>query len=180
MTTIWWLDALKRIEKIIRESAFEQKKEKPRLKFNPGLALIVLRTTGPCVNNQLVVSCQIRISNHKLMVETGRYNQTPHNNRFCPVCNSGIIEDEFHFLLHCPKYSIPREKFYNQIQHNFVNFNQLSCTELIIKLMNSQNFSVNSHLLKFVSLCNDLRNNLLSNHTDDTWLTIVIITLNYY
>ena len=36
--------------------------------------------------------------------------------------------------------------------------------------MNSQNFSVNSrrHLLKFVSLCNDLRNDLLSNHTDDT------------
>ena len=30
--------------------------------------------------------------------------------------------------------------------------------------MNSQNFSVNSHLLKFVSLCNDLRTNLLSNH----------------
>ena len=73
-----------------------------------------------------------------------------------------------HFLFHCPKYSIPREKFYNQIQQNFVDFNQLSYTELIIKLMNSQNFSVNSHLLKFVSLCNDLRNNLLSNHADDT------------
>ena len=106
-----------------------------------------------------------------------RYDQTPHNDRFCPVCNSGMIEDEFHFLLHCPKYSIPREKFYNQIQHNFVDFNELSSTELLIKLMNSQNFSLNSHLLKFVSLCNDLRNNLLSNHTDDTWLTIVIIAL---
>ena len=77
-------------------------------------------------------------------------------------------------------YSIPKEKFYNQIQQNFVDFNQLSYTELIIKLMNSQNFSVNSHLLKFVSLCNDLRNNLLSNHADDTWLTIVIIALHYH
>ena len=37
--------------------------------------------------------------------------------------------------------------------------------------MNSQNFPVNSHLLKFVSLCNDLLNNLLSNHTDDTSFT---------
>ena len=155
LTTIWWLDAVKRIEKIIRESAFEQTKGKPRLRFNPGLALIVLRTTGPCVNNQLVVSCQIRISNHKLMVETGRYNQTPHINRFCPVCNSGIIEDEFHFLLYYWKYSsIPREKFYNQIQPNFVDFNELSCTEL----MNSRNFSVNSHLVKLFSLFNDLRN----------------------
>ena len=104
---------------------------------------------------------------HKLMIETGRYNQTSHNDRFCPICNSGIIEDEFHFLFHCPKYSIPREKFYNQIQQTFVDFNQLSYTELIIKLMNSHNFSVNSHLLKFVLLCNDLRTNLLSNHADD-------------
>ena len=53
------------------------------------------------------------------MIETGRYNQTPHNDRFFPVCNSGIIEDEFHFLLDCPKYSIPRETLYNQIQQNF-------------------------------------------------------------
>jgi len=41
------LDAVKRKEKIIRENAFEQKKKKPGLKFNPGLALIGLRTTGP-------------------------------------------------------------------------------------------------------------------------------------
>ena len=47
MPTIWWLDALKRIEKIIQENAFEQKKEKPGSKFNPGLALIGLQTTGP-------------------------------------------------------------------------------------------------------------------------------------
>ena len=78
------------------------------------------------------------------------------------------FEEEFHSLFHCPKHSIPREKFYNQIQQNFVDLNQLSYTELIIKLMNTQNFSVNSHLLKFVSSCNDSRTNLLSNHADDT------------
>ena len=66
------------------------------------------------------------------MIETGRYNQAPNNDRFSPVCNSGqIIEDEFLFLLHCPKYSIPRKKFYNQIQHNFVDSNQLSRTLLV-------------------------------------------------
>ena len=59
---------------------------------------------------------KIGISNHQLMIETGRYNQTPHKDRFCPVCNSGIIEDEFHSLLNCSKYSIPREKYYNQMQ----------------------------------------------------------------
>ena len=35
----------KELEKIIREIAFEQEKKNPGLKFNPGLALIGLRTT---------------------------------------------------------------------------------------------------------------------------------------
>ena len=38
---------LKRIGKVIRESAFKQKKMKRRLKFIPGVELIGLRTTGP-------------------------------------------------------------------------------------------------------------------------------------
>ena len=37
----------KKIEKIIRESAFDKKKKKPGLKFNPGLALTRVWTTGP-------------------------------------------------------------------------------------------------------------------------------------
>ena len=41
------MDALKRIEKIIQDNASEQKKKKPRLKFNPGLALTDLRATRP-------------------------------------------------------------------------------------------------------------------------------------
>ena len=41
-----WI-SLKRIEKIIRKSAFDKKIKKPRLKFNPGLALTGVRTTGP-------------------------------------------------------------------------------------------------------------------------------------
>ena len=34
-----------RIEKIVRENAFDEKKKRLGLKFNPGLALIGLRTT---------------------------------------------------------------------------------------------------------------------------------------
>jgi len=37
---------LKRIEKIIQENAFDQKKKKSSLNFNPWLALTSLRTTG--------------------------------------------------------------------------------------------------------------------------------------
>ena len=47
----------KKIEKIIRESAFDKKKKKPRLKFNPGLALIGVQTTGPrCVTS--IIMCK--------------------------------------------------------------------------------------------------------------------------
>ena len=42
------------IQKTIRENNFEQMKMKPRLKFNPGLALIGLRAIGPRVINQIV------------------------------------------------------------------------------------------------------------------------------
>ena len=37
----------KKIEKIFRENASEQKKKRRRLKFNPGLALTDLRATRP-------------------------------------------------------------------------------------------------------------------------------------
>ena len=77
---------------------------------------------------------KIRLSNHKLMIKTGRYNQTSRNDRFCPICNSGIIEGEFHFLFHCRKYSIPREKFYNQIQENFFRLNSATLHRIIIKV----------------------------------------------
>ena len=45
---------------------------------------------------------KLHLSNHKLMIEIGRYDLTPHNDRFCPVCNSGVIENKVHFFLHCP------------------------------------------------------------------------------
>ena len=38
----------KKIEKIIRESAFDKKKKKPGFKFNLELALTRVQTTGPC------------------------------------------------------------------------------------------------------------------------------------
>ena len=115
------------------------------------------------------------VKQHKFLLHSHVSTETEQEK---PTCISYIFQTD-NFLFHRRKYSIPREKFYNQIQQNFVDFNQLSYTELIIKLMNSQNFPVNSHFLKFVSWCNDLRTNL-SNHADDTWLTVVIIALYYH
>ena len=38
---------LKTLQKIVQENALDDEKKRPELKFNPGLALIGLRTTGP-------------------------------------------------------------------------------------------------------------------------------------
>ena len=48
---------------------------------------------------------KLRISNHKLMIEIGRYNQTTKDNRQFPFCGCNVIEDEVHFLFQCPTYS---------------------------------------------------------------------------
>ena len=45
----------KRIEKIIRESAFDKKKKILGLKFNLGLALTSIRTTGPWLSDILIM-----------------------------------------------------------------------------------------------------------------------------
>ena len=38
------------------------------------------------------------------MIESGRVNNIELRNRVCPLCNSGEIEDEYHFVLICPFY----------------------------------------------------------------------------
>ena len=47
----------KRLEKIIQQNAFDQKKKKPSLKFNSWLGLTSLQTTGPGPS-PVVVQCR--------------------------------------------------------------------------------------------------------------------------
>ena len=103
-----------------------------------------------------------RIGNHKLMIESGRYDQIPRQNRLCPCCRSNEIEDETHFLFNCPKYSIQRDELYNKMQFYVHNIKQLPPIEAIKELVNSSNYFVNLQLMKFVLSCFDLRSKLLS------------------
>ena len=57
---------LKRIEKIVRENAFDEKKKKPGSKFNPVLALIGLRITRP--RNIIPLVASRRDQNEKFLV----------------------------------------------------------------------------------------------------------------
>ena len=96
----------------------------------------------------------VRVSNLNLMIETGRYNQTPHDKRLCPVCDSNEIEDEIHFLCYCPKYFKLRNEFFTQIQRHLHNFQQLSYSDLVIKLMNSEDIYLNLRLTNYIIFIN--------------------------
>ena len=55
---------------------------------------------------------RFRTSSHKLMIEIGRYDNTPREQRICQFCNMSKVEDEYHFLLVCPNYRDLRRKFF--------------------------------------------------------------------
>ena len=75
--------------------------------YTPSIYLDVTRKNP---NRKTLV--KLRISNHKLNIETGRYNKISRCDRICPVCSLDI-EDEIHFLFDCAKYSSIRDDFYD-------------------------------------------------------------------
>ena len=109
---------------------------------------------------------KLRIGNHKLLIETGRYDQILRDNRLCPTCKSNQIEDEIHLLFHCTKYCSLRDEFYKKIENQIPNITQLPPLQATKKLMNSDNYYLNTQLMKFILRCLSLRNNLLSNESN--------------
>ena len=57
---------------------------------------------------------KFRLSNHNLMIETGRHKHIPRESRFCPFCRN-MVETELHFLLLCPIYTVLRNKMLDHI-----------------------------------------------------------------
>ena len=51
------------------------------------------------------------------MIEKGRHHSPPLaiKDRVCPLCHTGEVEDEVHFLLVCPLYDSLREQFLPEV-----------------------------------------------------------------
>ena len=72
---------------------------------------------------------KLRISAHRLPVETGRYNNVPYNDRLCKHCDINEIGNEYHFLMSCrnSKFISLRNIFINnlcKINRSFCLFTQ--------------------------------------------------------
>jgi len=46
---------------------------------------------------------KLRISSHKIQIETCRYDKIPRDERLCSLCNCNKIEDETHFFTRLPE-----------------------------------------------------------------------------
>ena len=60
----------------------------------------------------VTILTKFRLYSNNLNIETGRYDNTDRNSRHCRQCNMGMIEDQYHFLLVCPKYRHLRQRFF--------------------------------------------------------------------
>ena len=57
----------------------------------------------------------LRISCHKLKIESWRYKKIPAESRFCQICKSWKVEDGIHFITECHVLTDERNMLFNNI-----------------------------------------------------------------
>ena len=65
---------------------------------------------------------KLRMCNHKLPIEVGRYNNVIRANRICKLCDNDEIGDEFHYIMICPRFKESRCKLFPKVIPNIENF----------------------------------------------------------
>ena len=79
---------------------------------------------------------QLRAGTLPLHIETGRYVNTPVEERFCLCCQSHSVEDELHFIFDCALYNSLRDQlfsFLNTQNPNFITYSRLETLKLLYK-----------------------------------------------
>lgn len=87
---------------------------------------------------------RIRTGNHKLPVETGRWDGTELQERTCSLCTLNDIGDEFHYIITCPYFQVDRRKYLKPY------YIQRPSMYKFCELLNSKNKVVLTKLSKFV------------------------------
>ena len=103
-----------------------------KLKMNPGTENYVKLNIS---RQQRSTMAKFRNGTFPINIETGRHKQQPLEERVCHHCN--ILEDEMHYLLHCPLYSRNRRDLYQQFE-DILNINpqDLEDAEIFFLLLN--------------------------------------------
>ena len=100
-----------------------------------------------------IATTRLRISSHKLLVEKGRHNHIPLQQRICHYCNLNEIEDESHFIVDCTLYNNERKILFNCIQDYLPSFRYLDRKEKFTFLMNLDNPRTISSICSYIYNC---------------------------
>ena len=85
------------------------------------------------IRKYLVALSRLRCSSHMLEIERGRHNNIELAQRICTACTQPCIEDEFHFLIYCTRYT---DLFDMYISSHIIN--SLSPYDNFVNLMQSK------------------------------------------
>ena len=111
-------------------------------------------SSSPCLNQKNICMlssfwarkqlAKFRTFNHDLAIEKGRHAKLERHMRTCTMCDLGCVEDEYHFILICPKYDCLREKY---LPWRFRNFQS---SAKFIDFMSSNNDQTVNSLSTFI------------------------------
>ena len=157
--------AFQRMSDIFHQSAFSEiKKETSKLRTYSTMKTQIGYENYLCqiqnIQNRISLT-KIRLSNHRLMIETGRHQRVDKNQRFCPFCPTKI-EDEFHFLLECQVFSTVRIELINNVIRENERFVQLGIYEKFVALLS--NPIVMRYTANYICKSFYIREYLLRNH----------------
>ena len=101
---------------------------------------------------------KLRLSNHKLRIETGRHDKLPKEQRTCELCNNGI-EDEIHFMVSCPELYTLRKPLLESCHLLKPQFGFYTDQQKFIYIMTTP--ALSSHMLKFLDSASKDRDTFL-------------------
>jgi hypothetical protein len=107
-----------------------------------------------CIENtkHRIALSRFRCSSHKLAIEEGRFRNIERNNRLCTKCNQHQIENEYHFLLICPKYRTLRTELIKNYYISWPNHYKFKA------LLQTKSKKQLNNLGKFIFLAMEKRN----------------------
>jgi hypothetical protein len=94
---------------------------------------------------------RFRISAHRLNIERGRYQGIPRESRNCMRCNSGVLDDEKHFLLTCSYNKEDRDVLQELVNEVCKNFCTMNKDQKLIWLMTNEDHRVLQQISKMIS-----------------------------
>ena len=97
---------------------------------------------------------KLRLSSHPLRIETGRYgnNRVERSQRHCQICDMNVVEDEFHFLFICRRYTHLRKTYIKRTYYTRPNMQKC------VYLLQSGSRKTLIDLAKYIKYALEIRN----------------------